>query len=465
MAPRHHPGWRPVVLRQRRLEAGYTQEGLAEAVANLEVEGFRPPRASRETVADHENGRHHPTSVYRRAYRLVLGLTDEQLGFRAGPPRPPCGVSSPQPGAARPDGQPLGEVDPTDRRELVGLAAAALGVSAFGAPALTSDDRLALLERAGAASGAVAAAEGLLAAVVGDYLAEPPAAVLRRLASLQRFADRVQAECLLRPADAARLWRVAGVAAGVRGWLENNAGDTAAARGSLREAHARGDLTDDRQLIAWARFMQALVEDYAGDAAAAERLAVDGLRHTGGRSPQRALLLGEAVAGIRAARGDRRGAEEALAKAHDIVLGLSPEQHGDDAGRMIVHVMATYSPAGYASDAGSAYSRLGLPDRFRDVTADVRRAADRAGTPYRLHYRMAEAAAVLRSADPDPEQAAGLARQGLDLASPFQTAYAANRLRLVLEAARPFGSRPAIRDLREYGAAWRSDRLVRAAGV
>jgi hypothetical protein len=33
MAPRHHPGWKPVLLRKRREEAGYTQEGLAEAPA------------------------------------------------------------------------------------------------------------------------------------------------------------------------------------------------------------------------------------------------------------------------------------------------------------------------------------------------------------------------------------------------------------------------------------------------
>jgi hypothetical protein len=463
MAPRHHPGWKPVLLRQRRLDAGYTQEDLAEAVANLEIPGFRPPRASREMVADHENGRHHPTSVYRRAYRHVLGLTDEQLGFRAGPPRPAGGVCSPQPGGARPDGQPLGEVDPTDRRELVGLAAAALGVSAFGAPALTSDDRLALLERAGAASGAVAAAEGLLAAVVGDYLAQPPGVVLGRVAALQQMTDAVQADYLLRPAETARLWRVAGIAAGVRGWLENNAGDTAAARSSLREAHRRGDLIDDDRLTAWARYMQAVLEDYAGDPAAAERHALDGLRrlHRAGSAgrPLRAHILLDHVAKRCADRGDLDGAAKAVTEAGDIVTALPPEQHAP-ANNMIFHSMDTFEPAEFAVAAGLAFARHGRPDRFEDVTAEAGQAADRAGTHLRVFFRLDEALAVGRSAEPDPERVAGLARAGLAVADPFQTAHAANRLGMVLEAAKPFETHPAIRDLAEYGAAWRTDRLT-----
>jgi hypothetical protein len=260
---------------------------------------------------------------------------------------------------------------------------------------------------------------------------------------------------------------VAGVAAGVRGWLENNAGDTAAARSSLREAHARGDLTDDHQLAAWACYMQAVVEDYAGDAASAERYAAAGLRRlrrAGSRGrPLRANILLDRIAEARASRGDVAGVEKTVATAHDIVSALPPEQHGPER-FTIVDSMEALSPAYIAESAGRAYARLGRPDRFADVTADARRAArTRGNTAQQCHFRLNEALAVGCSADPDPERIADLAREGLALASPFQTAHAANRFGMVLAAARPFESHQAVRYLREYGAAWRADRLIRPA--
>jgi hypothetical protein len=311
--------------------------------------------------------------------------------------------------------------------------------------------------------GAVTAADAILRAIAADYPSQPPRVILSRVTAFQQLADGIEAEYILRPADITRLWRLAGIAAGLRGWLENNAGDTDAARVSLREAHRRGELIDDRQVTAWVRFMQATVEDFTGNIDAAECYALDGLLQTTDGSPQRALILGSAIAGVRAAKGDHGGAEKALAEARGIVSTLPPEQHGNDIGRMIFDAMSTYSPAGFASDAGNAYARLGRPDRLAEVTVGVRRAADRAGTPYRASFRMNEATAVLRSADPDPEGAADLARQGLACGSPFQAAYLANRLDVVLKAAKPFATHRAIRDLVEYSAVWRADHFTHRA--
>jgi hypothetical protein len=474
MAPRNHPGWKPVRLRRHREAAGHTQESLAEAVNNLQIPGFRPPHASPDSISDHENGRHYPTAVYRAAYRHALGLTDEELGFRAGPPARVGGVSSSGQDTCtahamawtQPDGRGERQGEATDRRGVIAWAAAALGVPISTAHGLTSDDRLALLDQAAGAAGAVAAAEGILATIVDGYLVHPPRVVLGRLAALQRFADGVQAECLLRPADTARLWRVAGVAAGIRGWLENTASDTVAARSSLREAHRRGDLLDDDRLAAWARDMQAVVEVYAGDPAAAERYALDGLRRlrrAGRRGrPLRAQLLVDHVAEARANRGDADGAEKAVAAAHDIVTTLPAEQHGP-ARPTIVDSMDAVSPTYVAESAGFAFARLGRPDRFAEVTADARREAERAGTHLRVYLRLTEALAIGRSADPDPERIAALTRDGLALASLHQTAHVSDRLGLVLRAVKPLETHAAVRDLAEYGAAWRSDRLARLA--
>jgi hypothetical protein len=401
-------------------------------------------------VRKHELGIARPGARYRRAYTL---LYTPEAGAD-GPPGADAGVPSPR-GAAHPDRQEGG--DPTDRRGLIGWVAAALGAPAGLLPELTSDDRLAVLDRAGFAAGAVTAAEGALQTIVGDYLSLPPGAVLDRVAALQRLTDAVQAEYLLKPADTARLWKVAAVAAGIRGWLENNAGDTKAARASLREAHRRGELIDDDRLIAWARLMQATVEKYAGNPTTAERYALDGLRHTTKHSPQRAHFL-EGIAGYRAARGDLGGVDAAVGEAGIIVTGLSPEQRGPDANRIIVDDMTTYSPTAFASGTGHAYALLGRPDRFDEVTADACAAAERDGTYLRLFFRTDRALAVLRSVDPDPEKAAELAQGGLEIADSFQTAHAGSRLDLILEAAKPFDTHPAVVDLAECSAAWRADR-------
>jgi hypothetical protein len=332
-------------------------------------------------------------------------------------------------------------------------------------PELTSDDRLAVLDRAGSAAGAVTAAEGALQTIVGDYLTLPPGAVLDRVAALQRLTDAVQADYLLPPADTARLWKVAAVAAGIRGWLENNAGDTKAARASLREAHRRGELIDDNQLVAWARYMQAVIENYAGNPDAAERYALDGLRRLSragskGR-PLRARLLVNVIARTRSAKHDVDSTEKAIAESHDIVTALTPDLHGPMGRRIIVDDMSTFAPSAFAVDAGLAYALLGKPDRFDEVTAEERRAADWDGTYLRLFIRTDEALATLRSKDPDPAHAAALAREGLAFASPFQTAHATNRLRYVLDAAKPFETHPAIVDLAEYSSTWRVEHGAR----
>jgi hypothetical protein len=62
------------------------------------------------------------------------------------------------------------------------------------------------------------------------------------------------------------------------------------------------------------------------------------------------------------------------------------------------------------------------------------------------------------TAQPDPERTAGLTRDGLILATPFQTAHVTSRLDAVLEATRPFRDAPVIRDLDDYSQTWRADR-------
>jgi hypothetical protein len=110
------------------------------------------------------------------------------------------------------------------------------------------------------------------------------------------------------------------------------------------------------------------------------------------------------------------------------------------------------------------------PSKVSTVASDIFGVSGRATTEaligghhHLVYFTMDEGLAVMRSADPDPERAAELAREGLALASPFQTAHAGSRLGRILAAAEPFDTHPAVRDLAEFGAAWRADRVAEPA--
>jgi hypothetical protein len=455
VTPSEHPGWNPALLRRARLDAGLTIEELGEAVAALDVPGFRQPAGCPETVRRHETGRHKPRGPYQRAYSAVLNKTAEQLGFRFAATDTTArfphdgGVTSPQNPTDQPP--PATEGADTNRRDVFELAAATTAGNVGPA------DRLAFLERTSAGDGAVSVAEHALRTVVADYLSQPPATTLARVVSVQRLADRVPAEYVLRPADTARLWTTAAVAAGIRGWLHNNAGDTDAARLSLREAHRRGELLDDDQIVAWARYMQATVEDHAGNTDAARRYTLDGIAHTARDSPQRALLLTDSLAGVLAAGRDTDGVNRAIDQAHTIISTLPAEKvTPPGAVRMVTDAMTTVGEFQFALCAGRAYARLGRPDRFADVTSQARAHADSWSGAL---YRADEALAVARATDPDLEHARALAGQSLALATPFQISHVGHRIDAVVTAA---GTTPAGRDLAEEVRSWRAARLAPA---
>lgn len=454
MTPHPRPAWNGDKLREARLAAGYTQEALAEAITMLDG----APQALAGTIRGHESSEHRPGPRYQRAYGHILGRSETELGFRI--PRPvlpgdAVALTSPATDAP-PSRRPGEEVSPTNRRDVLSLTAAALGISA--AATVTATDRLAILERATAGTGAASTAESALQTVVADYLHHPPAETLRRAMSLQQLTDAISTEYVLRPADQARVWRVSAIATGMRGWLENNAGRTNDARLSLREAHRRGELLEDPQIIAWTRYLQAVVEDYAGNPAKAEQYARDGLHHaTAG--PQRALLLVDGLAGSLASRGDTAGVNAAVIQAEGIVSRLEPADHGKvDGVRTIVDDLDTISPSIFALAAGRAYARLGQPSRFADVTAQTR-----AETIYREPlFRADEAVAVAHSSTPDLDQVVTLTRDSLDLARPFQTAHITSRVNIVLTVTVPHSGYHPIHELADQTRAWQEARSATA---
>ncbi len=342
------------------------------------------------------------------------------------------------------------EVSPTKRRDLLALIGSGVAVGAI--PVLTPADRLLLLEATSRADSIIPVVDAQLASCVSAYRTTSPTVLIGQIENVQRLIDGISAKLTLRPADNARLWHVATIAAGLRGWVYNNAGDTDAARLSLAEAHKRADLLDDDNLIAWTRYMQSIVEDYAGKPKGAQQYADDGLRHAR-TGPQRALLLSDAIAGTRATLGDANGVDTAIGEALDIVQTLSPAEHGT-IHRTIVDDLTTNHPASAATMATHAYARLGMPDRVQKTVATVRSAIETEDTHYRPYVLMDEALAVARSKDRDPERIASLATQGISLALPFQVAHVGKRAAAILGAVKPIKNHPAIGELIDTTRTW-----------
>jgi predicted kinase len=100
-------GWNPNLLRKQREEHGLTLESTGQAVRDVaEKHGLEAMAANFQTLWAHENGDSYPGPHYRRAYCLLYGKTEPELGFRpalsvdqtdciAGPEAVPIRISAP----------------------------------------------------------------------------------------------------------------------------------------------------------------------------------------------------------------------------------------------------------------------------------------------------------------------------------------------------------------------------------
>ncbi|ONH22120.1 hypothetical protein [Pseudofrankia asymbiotica] len=344
------------------------------------------------------------------------------------------------------------EVSSTNRRDLLALIGAGTTLGAI--PALTPTDRLLLLEGTARADSILPVVDAQIAGCVSAYRTTSPAALIGQIDSVQRLIDGISANLSLRPADSTRLWHAATITAGLRGWVHNNAGEIDAARVSLAEAHKRADLLDDDSLVAWTCYMQAIVEDYAGNANGAQQYANDGLRHAR-TGPQRALLLSDALAKSRANLGDAGGVDAAVDEAIEIVRGLSPTEHGP-ASRTIIDDITTLHPAFVVSAAATSYARLGKPGKVLDL-------ANSGAGQHQPYMLLDEALAVSRSGKIDPERIAALVGQGLSMALPFQSAHVESRVRAVQRAVEPIKAHPALRAMVDTTRTWREQRRTLTA--
>jgi predicted kinase len=106
VAKQPRPGWVPALLRSAREAHGLTLEGVGDPLrAIVEERGLNAPAANFQTIWGHENGTIYPGPHYRRAYCLLYGKTEPELGFRHALPgedsAAPVVVSSGDPAVSR----------------------------------------------------------------------------------------------------------------------------------------------------------------------------------------------------------------------------------------------------------------------------------------------------------------------------------------------------------------------------
>jgi predicted kinase len=102
---RDRPGWVPTKLREQREAHGLSLEAVGEALCEVAAQNGLPPVAANfQTVWQHEHGKAYPGPHYRRAYCLLYGGSEYDLGFRNALPAELLGAAN---GATRDDGQTI----------------------------------------------------------------------------------------------------------------------------------------------------------------------------------------------------------------------------------------------------------------------------------------------------------------------------------------------------------------------
>jgi transcriptional regulator with XRE-family HTH domain len=162
-----------------------------------------------------------------------------------------------------------------------------------------------------------------------------------------------------RPSQQRELLEVAGVIAGLLGYVAVGPGNFGLARAYCREAFVLGDYAAAPVLQAWARATASFCEYYAGRYDETVRLARDGLSYAGS-GPQSVRLSVNGLARALGKLGDAEGVHRAVDCAYEF---MSRNEVPDGVPSSIA--LGCYSEALTASNAATAYVALGMPRKAR----------------------------------------------------------------------------------------------------
>ncbi|MGX1805186.1 hypothetical protein ACWIGI_05680 [Nocardia sp. NPDC055321] len=246
-----------------------------------------------------------------------------------------------------------------------------------------------------------------LADIIDRYEVEGP----KRLAP-EVIALRGRVDDLLRqrqhPKQVTRLYQLATKLSGVLSYMAVNRGRFSHAKMYAKEAFHIATLLEDPQLRAWVRGTESFCAYYMGNYDAAATLAEEGLRHASD-GPQAIRLLSNGLARARGKMGDVGGVHSAISHANVLIErlptpdGLSPAL-----------TFEPYSHARLAANAATAYLSAGDYGRTLEFGHQVETLVDESDSVWsRSLVRLDIASALLKSRNPDVEQAVYLGSQAL----------------------------------------------------
>jgi transcriptional regulator with XRE-family HTH domain len=247
--------------------------------------------------------------------------------------------------------------------------------------------------------------------VVTQYETLSHSATAATLVKQRALIEKILRECS-HPRQQQRLYKVAGAASGVLGYIAVGRGDFPLARIYCLEAFQLGDFAQDPNLQAWARALQSFCEYYAGQYDDALHLAKDGLSYAQA-GPQSVRLMINGVARALGKLGDTEGVHRSIHEAYDLM-----SRNDVPAGVPSSISFECYSEAQTASNAATAYVSLGIPEQVQRYVSLALPEISKSGSPWSRSLVMIDLAfSMIRTKKPDLDQAAELVLDALSISA------------------------------------------------
>jgi transcriptional regulator with XRE-family HTH domain len=247
--------------------------------------------------------------------------------------------------------------------------------------------------------------------VVTQYETQSHSALVPLLLKQRALIEVILNECR-HPGQQQELFRIAGAASGVLGYVAVGRGDFPLARVYCLEAFQLGDFAQDANLQAWARGLQSFCEYYAGEYGEALHLAEDGLTYAQS-GPQSVRLT---INGVARAMGKLGDTEDVHRSVHDAYELMSRNEV--PAGVPSSISFECYSAAQTASNAATAYVSLGIPEKVEHYVNLALPEISKSDSPWSRSLVMIDLAfSKIRAKEPDLDHAAELVLNALSIST------------------------------------------------
>lgn len=285
--------------------------------------------------------------------------------------------------------------------------------------------------------------DSIVQLIIDDYETSGPVQLSTRVVRQRKIVQGLLLGTQL-PRQRQRLYEIAARLSALLGYMAVNLGKFSTSKAYSREAFLLSEATGDTEMQAWIRGTESFCCYYMRDYEKAVDLARDGLRYArGGPQGVRLAINGEAraLAKLRDGRGVTSAVEAAyrLADKFDTVPGVSP-----------CISLGIYSAARTASNAVTAYVSLGQPEQVEQYSRLVMPAMEASDSCWTQSLvRLDIATAMVSAKRPEPEQAASLVTEALNISAERPITSVILRSREFFDVASRWNDVPAIAEAAE----------------